>query len=269
MCVAVICLYSYRHAFSVIVFVLEDMRGYLPLSQDSRTKGIQSFCSHILSVVFGKWPKKEWEASIFPCQHGDGDVVATGDYCRTWVDTTMGRPNLNPPGDGSLCVWLIVCGVKRLVIGCYSKRHNCPVKDERTQMGSSVFKWRSVCFHGVHPWNERACKWEVTQGLASSPATKGRAREPVYSAGAVVPLCVAHRDTPPLSLPVYVCAVCSYLPPSSPSVPPFPSASVVLACLVNLCRSPWIFRLTWLTSGVCSIGNRFPPPPSLMDASGS
>lgn len=60
-----------------------------------------------------------------------------------------------------------------------------------------------------------------------------------------------------VSLPLLVDAwllVHSYIPSLCVSIP---SASVVLACLVNLCRSPWIFRLTWLTSGVCRIGNSF------------
>lgn len=36
---------------------------------------------------------------------------------------------------------------------------------------------------------------------------------------------------------------------------PFPSCLSVLARLVNLRWLSWIFRLTWLTSGVCSVGN--------------
>lgn len=157
--------------------------------------------------------------------------------------------------------WRPVCLVdrlccKRLVISCYSKQHNCLVKDEWRQIGLRMFR--------LFPWSEPtewACvfehKWEVTTGPAWSSSTKGRRDKTTYSDCTAVPLCVAGQDKRSPGLCSCMCGcllVHSYIPSLCVSIP---SASVVLACLVNLCRSPWIFRLTWLTSGVCSIGNSF------------
>lgn len=149
---------------------------------------------------------------------------------------------------------------KRLVIARYSKQHNCLVKDEWRQIGLRMFR--------LFPWSapvEWACvsehKREVTMGPASSSSTKGRGDKTTYGDCAAVPPCVAGQDQwAPSSAGACVAGcllVHSYIPSLCVSIP---SASVVLACLVNLCRSPWIFRLTWLTSGVCSIGNRFFSP---------
>lgn len=46
---------------------------------------------------------------------------------------------------------------KRLVIGGYSKQHNCLAKDEWRQIGLRMFRLYRVRFHGVHPWNEHVC----------------------------------------------------------------------------------------------------------------
>lgn len=81
-------------------------------------------------------------------------MVAVGYYCRTWVYSTMVRPNLNHPDDGGLCVWLIVRGVNAWLSGVI---HNCLVKDEWRQIGLRMFRLCRVRFHGVHPWNEHVC----------------------------------------------------------------------------------------------------------------
>ena len=46
---------------------------------------------------------------------------------------------------------------KCLVIGCYSKQHNCLVKDEWRQIGLRMFRLCLVYFHRGHPWNEHVC----------------------------------------------------------------------------------------------------------------
>lgn len=85
------------------------MEDSLPISKDRKQEKGMLFLISIFYLL--SLPRTEWEASIFPGQHGDGDMVAIGHYCHTWVDTTMVRPNLNHPDDGGLCVWPIVCGV--------------------------------------------------------------------------------------------------------------------------------------------------------------
>lgn len=152
---------------------------------------------------------------------------------------------------------------KRLVIGCYSKQHNRLVKDEWRQIGLRMFRLRRACFHGVHPWNEHVCSntsGRSRKGQCHRPAQKGtevekkQAIQRLYGGTAV-----CGRSGQVISLSW----LASVLLPTHTFVHSFPpcllslSLAVVLACLVNLRRSPWIFRLTWLTSGVCSIGNSF------------
>lgn len=103
-------------------------------------------------------------------------MVAIGYYCHTWVYTTMVRPNLNHPDDGGPVCLADRLWCKRLVIGCYSKQHNCLVKDEWRQIGLRTFRLCRVCFHGVHPWNEHVCSSTSERshgGRRHLPAQKG------------------------------------------------------------------------------------------------
>lgn len=199
-------------------------------------------------------------------------MVAIGYYCHTWVYTTMVRPNLNHPDDGGPVCLADRLWCKRLVIGCYSKQHNCLVKDEWRQIGLRMFRLCRVCFHGVHPWNEHVCSSTSERshrGRRHLPAQKGpdvKKNNPVQRLYGGTAVC--GRSGQVLSLSLLICVLLSaYTFFILSFYASFTSATVVLACLVNLCRSPWIFRLTWLTSGVCSIGNSFFS--SLMDAAGS
>lgn len=110
---------------------------------------------------------------------------------------------------------------KRLVIGCYSKQHNCLVKDEWRQIGLRMFR--------LFPWSaptEWACvfehKWEVTTGPASSSSTKGRRDKNTYSDCTAVPLCVAGQDKWSPRLCGACVPVCLYILIFLPSVSPFP-----------------------------------------------
>lgn len=237
----------------VISFLdIEDLQNCCPISNHSKTKGIQSY-SYSTYFISCLWEATERMGNIyFPMPswrwwHGCHWLLLSHmalHYNGASESKSPRRPRPVCLADRLWC--------KRLVIGCYSKQDNCLVKDE----------WRQIGLRRLFPWSastEWACvsehKWEVTTRSAPSSSTKGCTDKNTYS-DCMVGATPCGRSGQLFSLSVCVwLSACTFL--YSFPLPPCPSASVVLVCLVNLCRSPWIFRLTWLTSGVCSIGNSF------------
>lgn len=134
---------------------------------------------------------------------------------------------------------------KRLVISCYSKQHNCLVKDEWRQIGLRMFRLCRVCFQGAHPWNRHVCSGtseRSRRGQHHLPAQKGWDVEKKPKNNNILRLyrgtvCGSSGQVLSLSLLVYVW-LSAYTFFHSFFCASFPSATLVLACLANLCRSP-------------------------------
>lgn len=238
--------------------MLEDS---LPISDDSRKK--RGCCCSLIYFICCLWEAKNRMGSIhFP-------MPAWGWWhgCHWLLLSLMGlhyngaSESKSPRRRWAVCLadrlWC-----KRLVISCYSKQHNCLVKGEWRQIDLSMFRLCRMCFHGVHPWNEHvysSTSERSRRGQYHLPAQKGTdvKKKKASSDCAVAPRCVADQDKCFHCLCLFLC--CCLLIHSSILFlcASFPSATMVLTCLVNLCWSPQIFRLTWLTSGVCSKGNSF------------
>lgn len=190
-------------------------------------RGKRECCCSLIYFICCLWEAKNRMGSI----HFPMPAWGWWDGCHRLLLSHMGLDYNSASESKSPRRWRSLCladrlWCKRLVIGFYSKQHNCLVKDEWRQIGLRMFRLCRVCFHGLHPWNEHVCSSTSDRSLRGQrhlPAQKGtdiKKKNP-SSGWTVAPRCVADQDK-------YFHCLCSFLrcllniPPFFSSAPPFP-----------------------------------------------